>query len=209
MSVLWMLCCSVARGQQTVTLGWDPVTNSAVAGYLLYYGTSAQAYAVTNDVGTNTTITLTNLVFNTNYFFAVASYNANGQQSPPSSQVEFTSAPDAFFGSQQGVANDVEFLEFSDGTAFGYYTYLGYPFIQHQDMGPEYFIDANDGQGGAYLFDFTSNGFWYTSPSLFPYLFDFNSNSWLYYYPDSTRPGHYTSNPRTFFNYTTDAVITE
>jgi hypothetical protein len=209
MSVLLTLFCCKASGQQSVTLGWDPVTNSSIAGYIIVYGTASQKYTVTNDVGTNTSVTLTNLQFNTNYYFAVASYAPGGVQSTLSPEVEFTSAPTEFFASELGVANDEEYLEFPDGTPFGYFTYSGFPFIDHEDMGYEYFINANDGQGGAYLFDFQSNGFWYTSPTLFPYIFDFNSNAWLYYYPDSSQAGHYTTNPRLFFNYNTGEVISE
>jgi hypothetical protein len=208
-SVLLTLFCCAASGQQSVTLGWDPVTNSSVTGYIIVYGNASQKYTVTNNVGTNTSITLTGLQFNANYYFAVASYTAGGMQSSMSPEVEFTSAPTAFFASELGVSGDAEYLEFPDGTPFGYYTFNGFPFISHEDMGLEYFIEANDGQGGAYLFDLASNGFWYTTPALFPYLFDFNSNAWLYYYPDTARPGHYTTGPRLFYNYNTDEVISE
>jgi len=93
---------------------------------------------------------------------------------------------------------------------FGYYSYLTDPhWIYHFDMGYEYWFDANDGQSGIYFYDFASNHFFYTSPSFpFPYLYDFSLNTVLYYYPDTNNPGHYTTNPRYFYNFATGQIIT-
>src|SRR5271168_2603360 len=89
--VLWPylvgLClsfCAVARAQQSVALGWDPESDPAVVGYVLYYGTASEQYTVRQDVGTNTSVTITSLALGTNYFFAVTSYNADGMESTPS-----------------------------------------------------------------------------------------------------------------------------
>ena len=77
-------------------------------------------------------------------------------------------------------------------------------------MGYEYVFDANDGNAGVYLYDFASNDFFYTSLTFpFPYLYDFNLNSVLYYYPDTTNAGHYTSNPRYFYDFSTGSIITK
>ena len=76
-------------------------------------------------------------------------------------------------------------------------------------MGYEYWFDANDGQNGIYFYDLISNHFFYTSPSFpFPYLYDFSLNTVLYYFPDPNRPGHYTANPRYFYNFATGQIIT-
>ena len=73
-----------------------------------------------------------------------------------------------------------------------------------------FFQDANDGARGAYFYDFASQGWFYTSPSLpFPYLYDFNLNTLLYYFPDPNNPGRFTSNPRFFYNFSTNTVITK
>ena len=81
--------------------------------------------------------------------------------------------------------------------------------IYHFDMGYEYWFDANDGQSGIYFYDNTSTHFFYTSPSFpFPYLYDFTLNTVLYYYPDTNNPGHYTTNPRYFYNFATGQIIT-
>jgi hypothetical protein len=47
----------------------------------------------------------------------------------------------------------------------------------------------------------------YTSSTLFPYLYDFTLNNWLYYFPNTTNPGHYTTNPRYFSDLTTGKII--
>ena len=108
------------------------------------------------------------------------------------------------------LGNGVYYLQFPNGTPFGYYTYLTDPrWIYHFDMGFEYWFDANDGQSGIYFYDFSSSHFFYTSPSFpFPYLYDFSLNTVLYYFPDPNNPGHYTTNPRYFYNFATGQIIT-
>src|SRR6202007_1321205 len=62
---------------------------------------------------------------------------------------------------------------------------------------------------GIYFYDNASTHFFYTSPSFpFPYLYDFSLNTVLYYYPDPHNPGHYTTNPRYFYNFATGQIIT-
>ena len=70
-------------------------------------------------------------------------------------------------------------------------------------------IDAQDGQGGVYLYDFKSSSWFYTSPTFgFPYLYDFSLNSVLYYYPDSNNAGRYNTNGvRYFYNFGTGKIV--
>jgi hypothetical protein len=116
----------------------------------------------------------------------------------------------AFFMGEIPLGNGVYYLQFPNGTPFGYYSYLTDPrWIYHFEMGYEYWFDANDGHSGIFFYDFASNHFFYTSPSFpFPYLYDFSLNTVLYYYPDPNRPGHYTTNPRYFYNFATGQIIT-
>ena len=116
----------------------------------------------------------------------------------------------AFFSGEVSVGNGIYYLQFPNGTPFGYYAYLTDPhFIYHFDMGYEYWFDANDGQGGIFFYDFASGHFFYTSPTFgFPYLYDFTLNTVLYYYPDPHNPGHYTTNPRYFYDFATGQIIT-
>ena len=115
----------------------------------------------------------------------------------------------AFFTGEVPLGNGIYYLQFSNGTPFGYYSYLADPrWVFHFDLGYEYWFDANDAQSGIFFYDFSSGHFFYTSPSFpFPYLYDFSLNTLLYYYPDPNNPGHYTTNPRFFFDFATGQVI--
>ena len=138
--------------------------------------------------------------------WAVGEYQNQG--SPYQTLIE--RAQPAFFSGEVSLGNGVYYLQFPNGTPFGYYSYLTDPrWIYHFDMGYEYWFDANDGNGGIYFYDSASTHFFYTSPSFpFPYLYDFTLNTVLYYFPDPQRPGHYTSNPRYFYNFATGQIIT-
>ena len=119
-----------------------------------------------------------------------------------------------FFAGEIALGNGWYYLQFGNGTPFGYYAYLvsmnDPTYLYHIDMGYEHFFDANDNNNGIYFYDFLSNGFFYTSPNFpFPFLYDFNLHAVLYYFPDPNRPGRYTSNPRYFYNFATHQVITK
>ena len=116
----------------------------------------------------------------------------------------------ALFSGEVSLGNGIYYLQFPNRTPFDYYAYLpNQGFIYHVDMGYEYWFVANDGQGGIFFYDFASGHFFYTSPTFgFPYLYDFSLNTVLYYYPDAQRPGHYTTNPRYFYNFANHQIIT-
>ena len=118
-------------------------------------------------------------------------------------------APD-FFRGEVALDNGVYFLTFPNGTPFGYYSYLSDAhYLFHFDLGYEYVYDAQDGEGGVYLYDFDSDSFFYTSPTFpFPYLYDFDLRAVLYYYAEDNN-GNYTSNPRYFYNFRTGEIITK
>ena len=115
-----------------------------------------------------------------------------------------------FFTGEVALSNGVYYLAFPNNNIFGYFSYLSDPhYIYHFDLGYEYVFDANDGHSGVYLYDFKSNGFFYTSPVFpFPYLYDFTLNTVLYYYPDPNNPGHYnTDGVRYFYDFATKKII--
>lgn len=116
----------------------------------------------------------------------------------------------AFFAGEAALSNGVYYLAFPNGTPFGYYSYLSDPsYVYHFDMGYEYAIDANDGNGGIYFYDFASGHWWYTGRTFpFPYVYDFSLRSLLYYYPDQNDSTHYTTNPRYFFLFSTNKIVT-
>ena len=115
----------------------------------------------------------------------------------------------AFFNGEIALGGGWSYLQFPNGTPFGYYSYLADPrFIYHIDLGYEYLFDANDANHGIFFYDFASSSFFYTSPSAFPYLYDFSLHAWLYYLPDVNNPGRYSHNPRWFYNFATGQWIT-
>ncbi len=115
----------------------------------------------------------------------------------------------AFFNGETALGGRWYYLQFPNGTPYGYYSYLpDQNYIYHLDLAFEYLIDANDANHGIYFYDFVSSSFFYTSPSDFPYLYDFSLNAWLYYLPDASNPGRYSHNPRWFYNFATGQWIT-
>jgi YD repeat-containing protein len=122
------------------------------------------------------------------------------------SVVQGSPPPAVFFNGEVSLGSGVDYLQFSNGNLFGYYNLTNFPIFYHYDMGFEAFVDG--GSGAAYMFDFASSHWFYTSSALFPYLYDFTLNSWLYYFPDTKNPGHYTTNPRYFTNLATGNIFT-
>lgn len=73
-----------------VKLTWSAVGGSA--GYKLYYGVNSSIYGGANDVGGDTEVIISGLTNGTAYYFAVASYDQNGNESPRSLEVTATPA---------------------------------------------------------------------------------------------------------------------
>jgi len=77
----------------TATLAWDPVADSTVSGYYVYYGTQSPGQAGScsyqySQFVSSPSATLTNLARNTQYYFAVSAYN--GIESSCSTEVSTT-----------------------------------------------------------------------------------------------------------------------
>ena len=142
-----------------------------------------------------------------NGYLYVASGNGGAQ--PPFNLLLASTQTAPFLDGSVPLSDGFRYLQFPDGNLFGYYNLNANPYLYHSDLGFEYPFDAADNSGGIYLYDFKSGSFFYTSPSLFPYLYDFTLNSFLYYYPDTTLAGHYTSNPRYFYDFATSEIITK
>src|SRR5437016_670324 len=81
-----MLCVS-AQAQQSITLTWDAVTNSAVRGYRFHQGTASRDYTNTIDTANITQITVPNLLSGVTYFFAVTAYTDTSMESDYSSEI--------------------------------------------------------------------------------------------------------------------------
>ena len=115
--------------------------------------------------------------------------------------------PAAFFTGQIYLGSGVYYLQFPDKNLFGYYNFPSATIFFHYDMGFEGFV-ARLGVRHLLVRFHQSDHWWYTSNALFPYLYDFTLNGWIYYFPNTTNPGHYTSNPRYFSNLSTGKIFT-
>jgi hypothetical protein len=73
-----------------VTLGWYASLDTTVRGYAIYFGATNQTAPARIDTGTNLSCTISNLVVGTTYRLYAVSYNAQGVESLPSNQVQFT-----------------------------------------------------------------------------------------------------------------------
>jgi hypothetical protein len=71
----------------SVDLAWDPDTDTSIAGYKVYYGTTSGQYIGVIDSGNTSTAKVTNLLGGVTYYFAVSSYNAAGKESPLSNEI--------------------------------------------------------------------------------------------------------------------------
>jgi hypothetical protein len=72
----------------SVTLAWDPNSESNLAGYILLYGTTSGVYTTQVDVGNLTSWTVAGLIDGQHYYFVVKAYNVSGLQSALSTEVE-------------------------------------------------------------------------------------------------------------------------
>jgi hypothetical protein len=161
-----------------------PVTAAANSGYTFTSWTGS----VASSNGSSTTVTM------------------NAPQALVANFSSNVSGPPAFFAGEDALSATIYYLQFPDGNLFGYYGYLSSSILYHQDMGYEAFIPSTG--GSIYFYDFAAGHWWYTSASLFPNLYDFTLGAWIYYFPDTANPGHYTSNPRSFVNLTTQKIFT-
>ena len=92
-----MLSLPAVANAATITLAWDANPDSALAGYVVAYGTSPGAYTTSVDVGNTVSYSIAGLTSGTRYYFAVRSYNSAGVSGLPSNEVNEVapaSAPD-------------------------------------------------------------------------------------------------------------------
>jgi hypothetical protein len=73
----------------SVSLGWTPSSDTNVVGYNIYYGTASGNYTNKTAVGDVATVTISNLICGTTYYFAATDFNVNGNESGFSGEVTF------------------------------------------------------------------------------------------------------------------------
>ena len=81
-----LIVSATQAAAQSINLQWDP-TQGTIAGYRVYVGTTSGSYSQSFDVGNHTTYSFLNPQPGVRYYFAVTSYDANGQESPYSNEV--------------------------------------------------------------------------------------------------------------------------
>lgn len=80
----FLVCLGLAAAPAsagTMALQWDPVPDTDLAGYRVYYGTAHATYTSNVDVGKVTTATLSGLVDCSTYYVAVKAYDLAGNES--------------------------------------------------------------------------------------------------------------------------------
>lgn len=87
---LWVVTAHAAFPTSRVTLVWDPSPDPRVEGYAIWYGNTSSVYPTRVDVGNTTTATISDLAIGQTYYFVAIAYAADGLESPPSNEVEYT-----------------------------------------------------------------------------------------------------------------------
>lgn len=78
---LLVLSLSASLHADTISMAWDPLTDPALAGYRVYYGTSSENYTLTQDVGLTPEVVLSGLSSCTDYYVAVKGLTGDGTES--------------------------------------------------------------------------------------------------------------------------------
>jgi len=74
----------------SVTLGWNASPDPSVVGYQVYDGRSSQIYTNIINVGSKTSVTVSNLAVGGTYYFAVTAYDVLGLESLFSNELSYT-----------------------------------------------------------------------------------------------------------------------
>jgi hypothetical protein len=76
-------------GPGLVAFGWNPSPDTRATGYFLSWGYASGACTNFLDVGNATNVTVAGLLPNGDYYFAIVTYDAAGDQSPPSNEIMY------------------------------------------------------------------------------------------------------------------------
>ena len=87
-----LLFCTSALAAH-IDLAWNPNLEPDLAGYVVYCGTSSKAYTISVDIGNDTSIRITGLTEDTEYFLALTAYNIHGIESDFSGEVSGYALP--------------------------------------------------------------------------------------------------------------------
>jgi Fibronectin type III domain len=93
-ALLWHLPVTAAPPTSSVTLTWNPNPSPAIAGYNIYSGGISGIYTNKISADNTTSVTLSNLVVGSIYYFAATCYDAAGDESAFSNEAVYTVPPD-------------------------------------------------------------------------------------------------------------------
>ncbi len=79
-----------ATSPSSIALGWNASPDTNVTGYLLCSGLVTGQYTNQVEVGNATNTTVTGLTTNVTYYFVVIAHDGQGNQAPPSNEVQVT-----------------------------------------------------------------------------------------------------------------------
>ena len=86
LALLLFTSATAGAASQSVTLAWDPSSETNVVGYIVYMGTASGYYPVANDVGQATNATVSGLQPGGIYYFVVTAYTDSGLESAPTDE---------------------------------------------------------------------------------------------------------------------------
>lgn len=79
---------SASDATASIRLAWDASPGENVAGYKILFGTRPGSYSRSVSVGNQTTATLTALERGTRYYIVAVAFDAHGNESGPSNEIE-------------------------------------------------------------------------------------------------------------------------
>lgn len=85
--LLLLLLLTMSAKAATITVAWDANSETNIAGYRLYYGTSSRVYPTVLDVGKTTMASISNLVSSGQYYIVATAYTTSGLESDYSSEL--------------------------------------------------------------------------------------------------------------------------
>lgn len=89
--LLMLISTSLFAGN--VTVSWDPNSEPDLGGYKIYYGTESGTYDKVVNVGSITSQKIENLTDGQTYYFVVTAYDASGNESSFSAEVNIVVQP--------------------------------------------------------------------------------------------------------------------
>lgn len=120
-SLIFLSAFALSAQRASISLTWDNNPETDLGGYRVYYGPATRSYTNYQNVGKTNICTVTNLVDNASYFFAVTAFNTNGLESDYSNEVRLTTgrrpaAPTNLSGTQN---KDIVYINFGGKTTLG------------------------------------------------------------------------------------------